>query len=284
MPESNSVRFKTLKNISPEELTQLFNHAFDDYFVKIHLTPQMLTEKIQSEDIQLDFSVGAYANQIPVGFILHAIRDFPQGKQAYNAGTGVIPNYRGQNLTRKMYEFILPKLKETGASSCLLEVMEQNVPAIKSYKSTGFQKIAHLECYQGNIISKRKNDSILIRKINQPKIEQLETFWDWKPTWQHSTETIQKSTTYEYFGVFIYKELTGYAVVNTTTGRVAQFAVSPAFRRQGIATMLFQYLARKCNEGITVINVDDSLTTRAFLTSLGMKPFLRQHLMKLSLT
>lgn len=283
MAESNSIEFKTLENISLEELTKLFNHAFDDYFVKVNVTPQMLAEKIQSEDIQLKFSVGVYANERPVGFVLHAVRNFPEGKLAYNAGTGVIPNFRGQNLTHKMYEFILPKLKEAEVSSCILEVMEQNVPAIKLYHKTGFQKIANLECFRGKVNSNRADNHISIQKINHPNFQELQTFWEWEPTWQHSAETIQKSSAYESYGAYIEGELAGYVTANITTGRVAQFAVNSIFRRQGVTTKLFQNLARKCPDEITAINVDDSLTTRSFLISLGLKSFLRQHLMKLSL-
>lgn len=283
MAESNSIEFKTLENISLEELTKLFNHAFDDYFVKVNLTPQILAEKIKSEDIRLNFSVGVYTNERPAGFILHAVRNFPEGKQAYNAGTGVIPNFRGQNLTHKMYEFILPKLKEAEVSSSILEVMEQNVPAIKSYHKAGFQKITNLECFRGKVSLNREDNHISIQKINHPNFQELQTFWEWEPTWQHSVETIQKSTTYECYGAYIEGELAGYITANITTGRVAQFAVNSIFRRQGIGTKLFQNITRKCPDGITAINVDDSLTTHFFLTSLGLKPFLRQHLMKLSL-
>lgn len=40
------MRFKTLENLSIETLTNLFNDAFADYFVKIELTPEILNEKI----------------------------------------------------------------------------------------------------------------------------------------------------------------------------------------------------------------------------------------------
>ena len=108
------MEISSLKNLSILELTTLFNLAFADYFVKINLTPEILQEKIYSENVKLNKSVGIFSGNKPVGFILHAVRTINEQKIAYNAGTGVVPEFRGEKSTIKMYKHILPILKKSG--------------------------------------------------------------------------------------------------------------------------------------------------------------------------
>ena len=65
------MKTKTLENLSLQQLTQLFNAAFADYFVKIELTPKMLNEKIISEDIKPEKSAGVFVDEKQLGFIFH---------------------------------------------------------------------------------------------------------------------------------------------------------------------------------------------------------------------
>jgi len=124
------------------------------------LTPAILQEKIDAEDVQLSKSAAIFINDKPKGFILHALRELNGEVLAYNAGTGIIPAYRGNKSTQKMYDFILPDLKSSGVKKIVLEVMEQNVAAIKSYLNSGFKKTGNLECFSGkvqrNIVNKQE--------------------------------------------------------------------------------------------------------------------------------
>lgn len=274
------MQFKTLENLSISELTKLFNRAFADYFVKVELSPEILQDKIHSEEIDLNKSVGIFSNEKPVGFVLHAIRN----RLVYNAGTGVVPEFRGHNYTSKMYDFILPILKKEGFSEIVLEVLGQNSAAIKSYRKIGFEKEMKLECFKGKISPLPKNKSVTIAPIRDLNFEQVLSFWDWKPTWQNSVETVQNSSLYKAFGAYLNEKLAGYIIVNPNSGRVAQFAVNPQNRNQGIGRSLFQYISEIYDEEIGVINVDGNHTkTHAFLNNLGLNPFLTQHKMALKL-
>lgn len=274
------MRFKTLENLSVIELTSLFNEAFANYFVKINLTPEILQEKINSEKIILNKSVGLFTNNQVVGFIFHALRN----GVAYNAGTGVIEQFRGQNATVKMYDFILPRLKIEGVTKIVLEVIDKNIQAIKSYEKVGFTKERKLFGFKGKLLVSEGNSSIKIVGIENNRLKELQSFWNWEPTWQHSTETVKKSKTYKTFGAFFDNKLVAYLTANPYSGRVAQFAVHPDFRKQRIATTLFQYLSQKYNGDISVINVDgNNLETHLFLEKLGLQHFLTQYKMTLNL-
>lgn len=274
------MHFNTLEKLSTTEIANLFNHAFADYFIKVELTTEFMQAKIDSEDIQLDKSVGIFVDGKPVAFILHAIRN----DIAYNAGTGVIPAYRGQHATVKMYHYILPKLKSNGISKVLLEVIEENIQAIKSYEKVGFIKDHKLPCFKGKLLDIKGNTSVLISEVENFDLNPLQSFWEWQPTWQQSTATLASLPDYRLFGAFLNHKMLGYIYANVKLGRVAQFAVKRECRKQGIGTSLFQYFAEQCTCEIGVFNTDGNhVGTHIFLQKLGLKRIISQYKMTLNL-
>lgn len=143
------IQIKTLAKTSLEKITGTFNLAFSDYFVPIHLTLEQLSAKMKSDRVNLEYSVGAFEEEELIGFILHGTDIIEDKKVAYNGGTGVIPSKRGKGLTKQMYDFILPRLKEEGIDYLTLEVIFKNIQAIKSYERVGFKIARELKCYKG---------------------------------------------------------------------------------------------------------------------------------------
>ena len=278
------MNFDTLNKLSLEELTALFNEAFAEYFVKIELTPGILGEKIASEDICLELSVGMFDNGKPVGFMLHGIRERAGKKIAYNAGTGVIKAYRGQNATVKMYEHQIPILKENGVSEIELEVIGENIQAIKSYEKAGFKKTADLDCFKGNPIKVETEIPVTIKEICSPDLVAFQKLWNWQPTWQNATETLQKLASFKTFGAFVNDEFAGYISGNVQRARVFQFAVAPVFRNKKIGNALFSYFTYTSGAAINVNNIDDlTQQTQTFLKKIGLEYVLSQHKMNLKI-
>ncbi|WP_319500297.1 GNAT family N-acetyltransferase [uncultured Draconibacterium sp.] len=277
------MQFQTLENQSIKELCNLFNAAFADYLVKIEMTPQMLQDKFDSEEVSLEHSVGLFSEGKPVGFIFHALRDTVSGKIAYNAGTGVIPKFRGKNATVQLYEFIRPKLVKSGVNEVVLEVIDKNTAAIKSYKKVGFTILQELECFNGYPGISKQEDTLIVEESTE-KFNPPEHLWDWQPTWQNSTQTVVQSGQYKTWGIYHDNNQIAYLTGNPDSGKIAQFAVDPAHRWKGLGTSLFCHFAGLASNTPMVINVaDQSEQTQDFLKAIGMAPFLRQYKMKLIL-
>ena len=277
------MQFQTLENQSIKELCNLFNAAFADYLVKIEMTPEKLQNKFDSEEVSLEHSVGLFCEGKPVGFIFHALRNTASGKIAYNAATGVIPEFRGKKATVQLYEFIRPKLVKSGVKEVILEVIDKNTPAIKSYKKVGFTILHQLECFQGYPGISKPKDS-LIREKSTGEFIPSEHFWDWQPTWQNTTQTVIQSGQYKTWSIYRDNTKIAYLTGNAASGRIAQFAVDPAHRWKGLGTSLFCHFAGLASNTPMVINVaDQSGQTQEFLKAIGMTPFLRQYKMKLIL-
>ena len=180
---------------------------------------------------------------------------------AYNSGTGVIETYRGQKLTRQLYDFILPVLKEKGIEKIMLEVITENAPAIHSYEIIGFRKIRKVVCYQGEVDGEK---NAAIREM-EDDWELFASFWNWPPTWQNSIQTLRNlDNQHHTIGFFEQEKLCGYASYSDS-GRVAQIAVHPDYRRQGIGRSLLGYIRSVIGKKLTLINYDEEAGTMAFI-------------------
>lgn len=266
------IEIRTLNNISYKDIVDVFNLSFSDYFVPVNLTLEQFETKLKTENIRLDFSVGAFDENKLVGLILHFYNDSNQVRRIYNGGTGVIKDYRGQNLTLKMYEFILPILRKNKIDFIDLEALIENKQAIKSYEKVGFEKVRLLRCFSGEIKAFLKDDEILIKPLTSYNWNINQSFWEINPTWQNSIFVLENIfKTNISLGAFIEKELVGYIIFNPITKRIQQISVNKDWRRKGIATSLIYQIQKQFKE-VSIINVDDkSKETINFLESIGLK-------------
>lgn len=281
------MEFKTLTNITIDELLSVFNHSFSDYVVPFHLTKDVLVAKIAAEKLDMNLSAGAFENGKLVGFILQAEKVENGEKIIYNGGTGVVPESRGKGLVRKMYDFIIPILKERNANTLLLEVIEGNQPAIRAYENLGFSIVRRLLCFNGNIKHGEENAGILIKDLKNFQWDVLCSFWDIEPSWQGSVFVLEPMPeNYITLGAYDGDQLAGYIVYGPAAKKIYQFAVDKNYRNRGIGTMLFNAIREKNNgQTISLNNVDDSSeNTSKFLSEkIGLNNWLSQFEMKRSI-
>ncbi|MEI3790385.1 MULTISPECIES: GNAT family N-acetyltransferase [unclassified Chryseobacterium] len=277
------MEIRNLKNMTTDELLSVFNKSFSDYIVPFHLSLEQLELKIIADKIDMNLSVGTFESGRLVGFILNAEKKENGKHIAYNGGTGIIPEYRGQGLVRKMYDYIIPTLKEIKTDVLTLEVIEGNNSAIRAYENLGFKIVRKLLCFNGIINLEEKDINISIKEIENLQWENLQSFWDIQPSWQSSIkvlENIRQSCT--ILGAYKDEQLKGYVIYNPAVKKVYQIAVDQYSRRQGIGTKLLSTI-EKMNGGqaISVNNVDDtSANTSAFLHAAGLKNWVSQFEMK----
>lgn len=279
------IKLQTLQNIKINELLDVFNVSFADYIVPFNLTKEQLEYKIKSDGIHLDLSVGAFDSGKLVGFILHGFDILNNQKIVYNAGTGIIPSHRGKKLTVKLYEFIVPILKALNVNKIKLEVITENLTAIRTYENIGFVICRKLTCYKGVLSSATNKTKYSVRKKENYDWSKFESFWDFQPSWQNSVsslEKIKRNTT--LIGVYDAKLLLGYLIFNPKSNRVQQFAVDKSFRNKGLATELFNYVQQNSSAEISIINIEDnSAEISKFLDKQGLINYINQYEMELIL-
>ncbi len=277
--------FQTLQNTPIAEILEALNLAFSDYIIPYSLTAEQFEEKLKAESIKLELSAGAFVNNKLVGLILHGFDVINGQNVIYNAGTGVIPAERGKHLIAQVYEFILPILHSRNINKIQLEAITTNERAIKTYKKLCFKITRELDCYKGEMPVKKIISDLEIRELTNYDREKLCSFWDIQPSWQHSLTTIEniKQNTLA-IGIYKTEELLGYLIYNLKTKRIHQCAVNKNHRKKGIGRALFNYISTTYSPDAFVTNVEENSKSAAlFLENMGLKKFITQYQMELTL-
>src|SRR5690606_28639421 len=178
------MQIRTLTIDDVEDLLKAINTAFADYIVPYQLNKEQLMAKIASENIQMEKSVGVFEEGSLIAFMMHGVREQNGHTVIYNAGTGVLPEYRGQGLVSRMYNYILPYLKECQVKRIVLEVIETNKSAIQAYEKNGFFVKRKLLCFAGKIQTNAMSNIASIQIIDNFSFDAFESFWDVRPSWQ----------------------------------------------------------------------------------------------------
>lgn len=266
------MEIKTLESIPLSAIAETFNKSFSDYSIPIRYTDELFKNKIVSEGIDLGHSPGAFVNDELAGFILHGLDTINGVKRVFNAGTGVVPHHRGKFIVSKLYDHIFPVLEKQGYKHHQLEVFEGNEKAEKIYVAKGFVRTRELTAFKGTVKAAARNE-VTVSQVQSLDWTEAESFWNVKPTWQNYTQCIVRAPQlHKILKAEVDGAFAGYAVVETTGGRLKQFAVKEGFRRRGVGTALFQHAANEKGEA-SFINYDVNDTgSLEFFKAIGLVP------------
>lgn len=276
---------RNLQGISLEQISQCFNGAFADYSVPMQVSAQQLHERLKSIGYAPEWSTGVFSGNELLAFVLHAKKTVNGEFLLYNGGTGSLPKARGKGLTKRQYEYLLPKLKDVACKSVCLEVIQDNLPAIRTYEKIGFSTSRQLACFQGQVDNPKKLSKAIVQVHKGLDESVIELFWDWRPSWQHAAEALlnapeQLST----FKIMDQGNCIAYAIFQPSNAKVVQLAVAPDFRRQGYGSLLAHYIQRQHETPLKVINMDaSSKGNQRFWDRLGLEFLLMQQEMVLTL-
>jgi len=283
--------FKGFRQKDVSKMRRTFNNAFSDYIVPINLTHGQFIQKIvQKTNISFNYSVGAYSKKILIGFIFNSINYYEGKKTAYNGGTGVIPKYRGNKLTEKMYSSIFPKLEKNGIEQCVLEVISNNKPAIKVYENLGFTRSKFFHCMklksESSYLSGLKKPNIELKFPQSPKWKKYESFCDYETCFLDSLPLLKKNKVNEtILEAYQDDKLVGFLIFNKKMGRVEHIGIDQDARGRGIASMLIKKMIRICrNKRIYILNLNErNYDVLNFFLRVGFQNEIDQFELKLSI-
>jgi ribosomal protein S18 acetylase RimI-like enzyme len=272
--------------LSPEHfdlLHEKFLEAFADYFIPFSLSKDLFRSHIVINAVDLASSMGCFVRGEMVGFSLNGLGEWKGRYTVYDAGTGGVPGFRRRGVSRRMFEAMIPHFKDRGCEQFLLEVITQNEPAIRLYEKLGFRKtrkLLLLECSDRTRLPAASANGPSIREIDVPDLASLQKLWDGSTSWQNSVEAIARSPqTKTILGAFDGEECVGYIAYSRTFGRIAQLAVAPERRHQGIASRLVAEMnaGTPDDKHLQVINLDSNIAEAVrFFTGLGFLEKLAQ--------
>ena len=283
------VNYDTLENVSIEKLHTTFTEAFSDYEVKIDIPILKLQQRLQRTGYLTEASIGASDNDVLVGFLLNSIREWDGKLTAYDTGTGVIKEYRNKGITSTMFVNVLKNLKEMEVKQYLLEVIQSNTSAVHLYKKQGFEVSREFECFNldKKLFTCAPTHQVQhINEITEIDWIKLMSFWDFKPSWQNSVDSINAvSDEFICSIVSINDEIVGYGIIDKNTGDIPQIAVDKNYRGKGIGSSILADLLKNTEScSLNVVNVDSQCDSmKDFLLNLGFKLMIKQYEMILAL-
>lgn len=275
------ILYRTLENVSSEDLHQAFLEAFSDYQVNMDLSFEKFEQMLQRRGYRSEISLGAFKDGRLVGFVFNGLRNWNGKKTAYDTGTGVIVESRRQGITSNMLFHIKKLLVEKQIEQYLLEVIITNESAFHLYQKQGFKIQREFSCFQ---LTKEKYIPITafqVERVHQINLEPLKDFWDFEPSWQNSIESINVNPdAFHYFVARLEEKIVGYGIIDKKTGDIPQIAVSKNHRKKGIGSSILTEMIKSTNsEKISILNVEK--TMEKFLIKMGFEYSVGQYEMLL---
>lgn len=284
-------QFRTLETVALEDLHATFLEAFSDYLVRMDVPLWKFETMARRRGMVPEMSVGAFAEDRLVGFLFNGVRRWGGRMTAYDTGTGVVPDFRKRGATTGMFAHTLRILRERDIEQYLLEVIKENDPAGDLYRKQGFEAVRSLNCYLAPVDTidggpTPEGVDLVEMPVDALGWERLRAFWDFEPSWQNSVDSVMAvPETLQAVTAVDGSKVVGYGIVEPRTGDVAQLAVAPDRRGDGIGRALVGRLAELTDvENLVALNLDeDSKAANAFVEAVGFQPYIAQYEMVLQL-
>jgi ribosomal protein S18 acetylase RimI-like enzyme len=265
-----------------------FTEAFADYAMSsMGLTEERLLLRMEKNAVDYDLSVGAYDGDRMVGFTLLGVDSWGGAMTAYDAGTGIVPAFRGQGLAQRMFDHALPALRDRGVERFSLEVLQQNEPAIRAYRKSGFEITRQLRSYAADAATLSRSPASAdastwdIRPIEARRFSLVVQDADWLPSFENRFSAVGRiPNDVALIGAFDGSRCVGAVAYSPPLRWLLALVVCRSHRRRGVGRTLLARVAARLPEGVTrlaVINVDASDEGMiAFVGALGFGPLVDQ--------
>lgn len=258
-----TVRYEYLTAEGFPQAHATMTEAFADYAVDMsYMTAERSWLRNLKSGVHYDCSVAAFDGDNMVGLTFVGLDDWQGEKAAFDAGTGIIPAYRGQGIAKAMFEFILPRLRERGVTKFLLEVLQPNMAAIRAYSKTGFKITREFACYDlpldSFVAENLASGSFDVRIIDKARVQEFKTLVDWQPSWENSFSGMDRiEDDLIRLGAFHGDQCVGILVFYPLLGWIMSLVVNKDFRRQGAASSLVKALMANLPAGVDIVIIDN---------------------------
>ena len=279
-----TITYRLLSSADSISLFECFLHAFSDYQVDMRMSREQFEQRLARDGVQLEISAGAFDGSRMIGFYLNAVGEWLGKQTAYDAGTGVIPDYRRQGIAEELFAFMVPRLKEASLTQYLLEVLTANEAAVSLYRKVGFVDTRSFAVFRRKDPLTTREDAH-VRRVERPEWELFKSFWGGYPSWQNSIAAVERVIE-QTVVVCAYADdrCVGYGIAFKPAASLMQLAVAPSYRRRGIGSRILAALQHDVTESLKVNNIDEALEgAMRFYEANGFKLVLKQYEMIKSL-
>jgi len=270
---------KKLAETSFDEIVDCFLLAFENYFVTMPTDKHYYRERWKASKVDFNYSYGMFIEEKLAGFIIHSIDKRYGVLTAYNSGTGVIPEFRGNGIVKSIYAYALSDLAQNNIEKSTLEVITNNEKAIRAYQRIGFKNHKTYHCFSGTL-KIEPSESFTIKEVSLESIN-----WNILPnqqfySWDNQKESIIASN-YSFYQVINHNEPESFFIIKPESGYVAQFDILSQDKNSW--NRLFRAI-QSISPTIKINNVDQRLTEKIEqLKAVGLDNLINQYEMELKI-
>ncbi len=278
-----------LRSVDVSGIHRAFLAAFADYAMGSPegLPEERLLLRMRKNAVDYEASVGAYEDGRMVGFTLIGLDTWGGHPAAYDAGTGIVPAHRGQGLARRMLDHALPALGERGVEEFVLEVLQDNAPAIRAYRKAGFETTRALRSFVAaeRVIPAQASSRWSLRPIRLEEFERMAEEMDWLPSFENRVSAVRAILSdVSLVGAFEKDRCVGAYAYSAPLRWLLSLVVCRSHRRLGVGRALLAHAAEHLPHGVermAALNVDGADTgMQGFLRHLGFTPLVDQFEMR----
>lgn len=271
-----------IRNLSGTPLSLIVDclvQSFADYFVPMTPDVNYWAARFKANRVDFNYSYGMFDENQLIGFIIIAIDEYEGQLNAYNGGTGVLPAYRNQKVVDQLYKFALPEFRKRGVEKCTLEVIEQNLRAIRVYERIGFAKSKFYRCYKGSLTTSGDAADLItipFEEINQYELQQFQM-----PSWDHTAKSVlEAGDTYQSFADSEDGYQNGFCVLNPANGFIAQLGL---FHPTASWRSILESIGGKYPQ-VKINNIDNRRTSLVeALSESGLENHINQYEMEMAI-
>ena len=258
------IEIKRLDGVDIAVIHKCWHEAFSDYQLPFQLPLERLRVRLSQVNYNPTLSYGAFSGDKLVGFWLSGYREINGKKHGYDAGTAIIPEWRGEGLSGKLFSVVEDTLRKTNVSQYLLEVFCDNHSAINLYKKNSFLESRILHCYRVemfNVDSVADERAFSVRKTSLSDLEGIYSdFLDYVPSWQN-TWLAMRSAEESTMPMVVEDDsgVVGYGIFQPISRRISQMGFRKNVDQDAVARVLVKKFYEKVgNTGeLEVVNVPD---------------------------
>lgn len=260
----NAVAIAPLTATRFMDLHRCWCAAFTDYKIPLDIPVEELRIRLDQDGYSPEMSAAAHVGKKMVGFWLTGVRELDGKKMAYDAGTAVVPDWRGRGVSKLLAQQIESRMREFGVRRYILEVFDDNVAAIKLYQRNGFQRMRQLNAYRLKpfAIKHQSYGAVRARGASLSEAYACRDLLNYAPSWQNSWQAL-RAVEGSTISVVSEDEAGGcaYAVFQPAIKRFAQIGIdSVGFEReQRLMEALLGHVGHQVGalEYVEIINIPE---------------------------
>lgn len=287
----NDLCYRFLKESDRSQLHRALQDAFADYYHDMsYLTEERWLNRLAKNGYCHELSAGLFMKDRMVGFTYTGAGIYNGLRSAHDTGTGIVKEYRGSGHATRIFEMIRERLLEKGYQQFVLEVLQENDKAIKTYQKAGFRIERELKCLQINVQDYKPEQIKGVDVVNwsRSEIDEFRESVNRPLSWETSFDAIGRiQDELDVRCALVDGERAGVLVYYPGLKWIVTLIVKNEFRKLGVGTSLLNRLfeeQKPDKESIKIINIDgEDEETISFFKFKGFTDYADQYEMLLDL-